>query len=70
MLHLSDEHSFPKGSYEYVEQILRLAKNEMRYRGNVPGIKKPVPVVAEEIKQTRIKKAWNFGTETFRNITK
>lgn len=54
---------FPKGSYDFIEQILRLAKNEMRYRGNVPGIKRvtdtPVPVVTEEIKPTGLKKAWN-----------
>jgi hypothetical protein len=39
---------FPKGNYDYVEQILRLARNEMRYRGNMPGAKtsveKPVTV--------------------------
>lgn len=28
---------FPKGSYDYIEQILRLARNEMRYRGHEPG---------------------------------
>ncbi|MFZ4107074.1 SIR2 family NAD-dependent protein deacylase [Flavobacterium sp.] len=56
---------FPKSSYEFVEQILRLAKNEMRYRGNVPRIKKvveepiAVPVLTEEIQSTGIKKAWN-----------
>lgn len=31
---------FPKDSYEYIEQILRLARNEMRYRGHLPGTKK------------------------------
>lgn len=31
---------FPNGNYEHVEQILRLAKNEMKYRGHLPGIKK------------------------------
>ncbi|MFC4094876.1 SIR2 family NAD-dependent protein deacylase [Euzebyella saccharophila] len=30
---------FPKGSYDYVEQILRLAKNELRYRGKKVGQK-------------------------------
>ena len=28
---------FPKGSYDCIEQILRLAKNEMRYRGEEIG---------------------------------
>lgn len=28
---------FPKGSYEYIEQILKLVRNEMRYRGKIPG---------------------------------
>ncbi len=31
---------FPKGHYEYIEQILRLARNELRYRGYMPGEKK------------------------------
>lgn len=31
---------FPKDCYEYIEQILRLARNEMRYRGYMPGTKK------------------------------
>ncbi|HLP96030.1 MAG TPA: SIR2 family protein [Saprospiraceae bacterium] len=31
---------FPKDNYEYIEQILRLARNEMRYRGHLPGTKK------------------------------
>jgi NAD-dependent SIR2 family protein deacetylase len=31
---------FPKGSYDYIEQILRLAINEMRYRGHEPGTKR------------------------------
>jgi len=31
---------FPKESYEYVEQILRLARNELRYRGCEPGKKR------------------------------
>ncbi|WP_051200228.1 SIR2 family protein [Flavobacterium subsaxonicum] len=45
---------FPTGSYYYIEQILRLAKNEMRYRGFIPGFKKvintPVEVVTEQVK--------------------
>ncbi|MHA4812617.1 SIR2 family NAD-dependent protein deacylase [Flavitalea flava] len=28
---------FPKGCYDYIEQILRCARNELRYRGYVPG---------------------------------
>lgn len=31
---------FPKGSYDYIEQILRLARNELRYRGHEPGAKR------------------------------
>jgi|GEM_PF-884136 len=31
---------FPNRSYRYIEQILRLARNELRYRGHVPGEKK------------------------------
>jgi SIR2-like domain len=30
---------FPKDSYDYIEQILRLARNELRYRGYDPGNK-------------------------------
>jgi hypothetical protein len=33
---------FPTNSYEYIEQILRLARNEMKYRGHLPGVKKEV----------------------------
>src|SRR5690606_19067268 len=45
---------FPKGSYDCIEQILRLARNEMRYRGHIPGIKKqeaeePVQVLEEQV---------------------
>lgn len=32
---------FEKGRFDYVESILRLAKNELRYRGVMPGAKKP-----------------------------
>jgi len=28
---------FEKGCFDYVESILRLAKNELRYRGVIPG---------------------------------
>ena len=28
---------FEKGQYEYVEGMLRLARNELRYRGVIPG---------------------------------
>ena len=28
---------FEKGCFDYVESILRLAKNELRYRGLMPG---------------------------------
>ena len=56
---------FPNGSYEYVEQILRLARNEMKYRGHPPGIKKintePIQsqTETEEVKQTGLKKIFN-----------
>lgn len=54
---------FPKDSYDYIEQILRLARNEMRYRGYLPGIKKeeakkPTEVVTEEPATNIIKRAW------------
>lgn len=40
---------FPKGSYDYIELILRLSINEMRYRGYEPGEKrKPTEIVNEE----------------------
>lgn len=49
---------FPKGNYEYIEQILRLAKNEMRYRGFVPGFKKvndnPTEIVIPDIVSTNV----------------
>jgi len=32
---------FEKGRYEYVESILRLAKNELRHRGVIPGLHSP-----------------------------
>lgn len=56
---------FPKGSYEYVEQILRLAKNEMRYRGHIPGIKKQEKIevnetIPEKIKSSAFKRAWIY----------
>lgn len=63
---------FPKDSYDYIEQILRLARNEMRYRGHVPGVKKKaiekgnspqelnMPlVIPTESTSTGFKKAWN-----------
>lgn len=31
---------FEKGRFDYVDNILRLAKNELRYRGVIPGAKK------------------------------
>ena len=31
---------FEKGRFDYVENILRLSKNELRYRGVMPGAKK------------------------------
>lgn len=33
---------FPKGSYDYVEQILRLARNELRYSGHEPVAQKNI----------------------------
>jgi hypothetical protein len=56
---------FPTGCYEYVEQILRLARNEMKYRGHVPGLKntinEPIPTQTEtaEVKLTGLKKLLN-----------
>ena len=39
---------FPKGSYDYIEQILRLARNELRYAGYEPGEKREIAEKAEE----------------------
>jgi len=55
---------FPKGSYDYIEQILRLARNEMRYRGNVSGIRKqqitePAPVVVEQTNPSGLQMIWS-----------
>lgn len=58
---------FEKGCFDYVENMLRLAKNELRYRGVVPGSQK-APIVNEPIIYPRgfglIKKAKRviFGT--------
>lgn len=43
---------FEKGYYDYVENILRLARNELRYRGNVPNVKK-VHVEKEPLIETQ-----------------
>lgn len=47
---------FPKGSYDYIEQILRLARNELRYRGCELGVKKEItPIMqADQIIGTEI----------------
>ncbi len=62
---------FPKGCYVYIEQILRLAGNELRYRGHLPGINKvnneSVQVIKEEIAPTGLKKVWNFVAKHFRS---
>ncbi|MEO7049005.1 MAG: hypothetical protein ABI091_27120, partial [Ferruginibacter sp.] len=54
---------FPNGSYDYIEQILRLAKNEMRYRGSVPGLKRiiqePVAIVTANPTPTGLRQGWN-----------
>lgn len=39
---------FEKGAFDYVESILRLAKNELRYRGVEPG-EQQHPIAAEPI---------------------
>lgn len=63
---------FPNGSYEYVEQILRLARNEMKYRGHLPGVKKvntePIQTQTEteEVKLTGLKKIFNDISNFFR----
>jgi NAD-dependent SIR2 family protein deacetylase len=61
---------FPKGSYDYIEQILRLARNEMRYRGHISGVKKtetkePIQVPTENIQPTLLKRALNFVSRLF-----
>lgn len=66
---------FPKDSYDYIEQILRLARNEMRYRGHVPGIKKqqpiqmtvePEPVLTEQNNPLGLSMIWNGLLRTLR----
>lgn len=58
---------FPKDSYEYIEQILRLARNEMRYRGCLPNTKEKncdkVVVVLEEKRNSILDGALNFFTK-------
>jgi NAD-dependent SIR2 family protein deacetylase len=55
---------FPNGSYDYIEQILRLARNEMRYRGSVPGLKRtieePIQTVTSNPIPTVGKWRWDF----------
>ncbi|MDT0606096.1 SIR2 family NAD-dependent protein deacylase [Croceitalea rosinachiae] len=51
---------FPKGCYEYIEQILRLAKNELRYIGQEPGQKSPSE--EPENQETVIEKKGLFST--------
>ncbi|WP_179354374.1 SIR2 family NAD-dependent protein deacylase [Winogradskyella vidalii] len=64
---------FPKGQYDFIEQILRLAKNEMRYRGhdlgkqmNIPNKEeqKQVNVIPSEIVVTEKESLW----ESVRNF--
>lgn len=42
---------FPNGCYDYIEQILRLARNEIRYRGYTPGEKKSISEQPIDFKQ-------------------
>ncbi|MCR4029818.1 MULTISPECIES: SIR2 family NAD-dependent protein deacylase [Flavobacterium] len=42
---------FPRGRYDYIEQILRLAKNELRYKGYEPGLKKEIGKLDENEKK-------------------
>lgn len=46
---------FPKGQYDFIEQILRLAKNEMRYRGHELGQIKNTVTSEKEIEENPIK---------------
>lgn len=49
---------FPKGCYDYIEQILRLARNEIRYNGHEFGKKKEVvPTTMEKVKKGLIETA-------------
>ena len=43
---------FPNRSYDYIEQILRLSRNELRYRGCIPGEKRE-SIVLPSIKQKK-----------------
>ena len=58
---------FPNGSYDYIEQILRLARNEIRYRGYTPGERKTITEQhiesKKEVANSRFKKALNFVTD-------
>ncbi|WP_051416675.1 SIR2 family protein [Asinibacterium sp. OR53] len=56
---------FPKGSYDFIEQILRLAKNEMRYRGNIPGVRKAVEEKVLVVTTTTEKPTWRKKTISF-----
>lgn len=60
---------FPKESYDYIEQILRLAKNELRYRGYEPGEKREYTLPSSK-KNTkgflgRVKKVFELVTDFF-----
>lgn len=62
---------FPKDNFDYIEQILRLARNEMRYRGHIPGIKKQlirkqISFIEEKLKPTGFRKALNIISNLLR----
>lgn len=63
---------FSTGCYEFVEQILRLARNEMKYRGHIPGIKKinndPVhePTIIKQTEPTGLRKLFADFVNLFR----
>lgn len=42
---------FEKGQFEYVEEMLKLARNELRYKGVTPGSRNETPAQDGEVKQ-------------------
>lgn len=42
---------FEKGQFEYVEDMLKLARNELRYKGVTPGSRNETPAQDGEVKQ-------------------
>ena len=52
---------FEKGEFEYVEAMLRLARNELRYRGVAPRLTVPVPAPLIEEPEKASPSSWLAG---------